>query len=132
MTGADTNERAPVFMQFLDAVHQFWHKNPSMFEFNQRYLMKLAQHQYSGLFGTFLFNNHREMLAEKHNSLISIFDYLGKHSPTFLNPVYDNKKSGRLLFPKGMWELQVWREVYCCSDVEQIVNNPVSSIVLRL
>lgn len=39
MTGSDTNERSPVFMQFLDAVHQLWLKNPDLFEFNQRYLV---------------------------------------------------------------------------------------------
>lgn len=122
--------------------------------------MKFGQHQYSGFFGTFLFNSYRELL--KHNnfcvqrnspcfeeescesssgsaSLISIFDYLTKVSfrilrvsiafqrnPTFLNPVYDPKKKGRLISPKKMWELQIWREVYCCTDVEQIVNSPVS------
>lgn len=39
MTGSDTNEQSPVFMQFLDSVHQLWLKNPDLFEFNQRYLV---------------------------------------------------------------------------------------------
>ncbi|KAI6188498.1 Phosphatidylinositol-3-phosphate phosphatase [Aphelenchoides besseyi] len=144
MTCTDTNERSPVFMQFLDAVHQLWLRNPDMFEFNQRYLMKLAQHQYSGMFGTFLFNNYREFLSsgefvvDSSNTpvfdnknetntrieLISVFDYLGKHNTTFVNPVFDSRKTHRLICPKAMWELQVWREVFCCSDLEGVVNNP--------
>lgn len=39
VTSTDTNERSPVFMQFIDAVHQLWLKNPDAFEFNQRYLV---------------------------------------------------------------------------------------------
>lgn len=39
ITSTDTNERSPVFMQFIDAVHQLWLRNPDAFEFNQRYLV---------------------------------------------------------------------------------------------
>lgn len=36
----DNNERSPVCLQFLDAVHQLWLRNPDCFEFNQRYLAR--------------------------------------------------------------------------------------------
>lgn len=35
--------------------------------------------------------------------LISVFDYLNKQNPTFMNPVYDAKKTSRLACPKRMW-----------------------------
>ncbi|CAD5220956.1 unnamed protein product [Bursaphelenchus xylophilus] len=146
----DTNEKAPVFLQFLDAVHQLWLKNPDRFEFNQRYLMKIAQHHHSALFGTFIFNNFQESvngyICNANNSfmtpfqvgspddesivnlgrvsMLSVFDYVGKHNPCFINPVYVSGKRGRLMCPKGMWELNVWREVYCCTDVESVINCP--------
>jgi hypothetical protein len=41
VTSTDTNERSPVFMQFMDAVHQLWMRNPDAFEFNQRYLVSI-------------------------------------------------------------------------------------------
>jgi hypothetical protein len=99
--------------------------------------MKLAQHQYSGMFGTFLFNNNWEMLkqsefsfdkdsSDKNNraTLISVFDYLNKQNPTFNNPVYEPRKATRLMCPKRIWELQIWKEVYCLTSAEENVNNP--------
>lgn len=108
--------------------------------------MKLAQHQYSAMFGTFLFNNYLELLkqnefsiqqsglcfdkdsVDKNNTatLISVFDYLNKQNPTFINPVFDPRKTSRLACPGKIWELQIYRQVYCCSSVEENVNNPVS------
>lgn len=38
----DNNEKSPVFLQWLDCVHQLWMKNSDAFEFNQRYLVSLA------------------------------------------------------------------------------------------
>ena len=40
MGSVDSNERAPVCLQFLDAVHQLWLRNPDAFEYNQRYLVR--------------------------------------------------------------------------------------------
>ena len=35
----DTNERCPVFLQWLDAVHQLHTQNPRAFQFNQIFLV---------------------------------------------------------------------------------------------
>uniref|UniRef100_A0A8C5ZRU6 phosphatidylinositol-3,5-bisphosphate 3-phosphatase n=1 Tax=Marmota marmota marmota TaxID=9994 RepID=A0A8C5ZRU6_MARMA len=53
----DLNERCPVFLQWLDCVHQLQRQFPCSFEFNEAFLVKLVQHTYSCLFGTFLCNN---------------------------------------------------------------------------
>lgn len=102
--------------------------------------MKLAQHSYSGIFGDFLFNSTKDALAHSvlpqsdeygaevkisMASLFVVWDYLRKDNPKFVNPAFNPLKKRRLNTPKVMWEIALWREVYCCTDVEAIVNNPV-------
>lgn len=52
----DRDNRSPVFIQFLDCVHQIWHQMPSQFEFSDELLVFLAHHTYSCKYGTFLLN----------------------------------------------------------------------------
>uniref|UniRef100_A0A6P4DYK7 Myotubularin-related protein 3-like n=1 Tax=Drosophila rhopaloa TaxID=1041015 RepID=A0A6P4DYK7_DRORH len=58
----EVNERCPVFLQWLDLVHQIHRQYPCSFEFSISYLIKLAQHSLSCLFGTFLCNSLRERI----------------------------------------------------------------------
>lgn len=58
--GDDPNERCPVFIQWLDCVHNIMAQYPCAFEFSKSYLVKLAQHTYSNIFGTFLCNSGAE------------------------------------------------------------------------
>jgi len=58
--GDDHNERCPVFLQWLDCIHQLMMQYDCVFEFSEAYLVKLVQHTYSNLFGTFLCNSSAE------------------------------------------------------------------------
>ena len=86
----DTNERCPVFLQFLDCVHQLMSQFPTAFEFNHAYLVKMVQHVYSNLFGTFLLNTVQERtshrIAERSHSLWS---FLLQKSKEYCNYLYE-------------------------------------------
>jgi myotubularin-related protein 3/4 len=45
---------APIFIQFLDCIHQLLLQNPSSFEYNEQFLLHIADAAVSGLFGNFL------------------------------------------------------------------------------
>ena len=55
-TRAD-DQLSPIMMQFLDCVWQIHHQCVQYFEFNARYILTVADHVYSGRFGTFLFSS---------------------------------------------------------------------------
>lgn len=115
IAGTNNNEQSPIFLQFLDAVHQMQHQLPTAFEFNRQYLIKLAQHAYSGLFGTFLFNSRREskMMKEQMNQEpISIWRFLGKDNERVVSSLYDKTIVGRINFDTEMCTLREWIEVY--------------------
>ncbi|OUC48617.1 hypothetical protein D917_06043, partial [Trichinella nativa] len=86
MQNGDQNQRSPVFLQWLDCIHYLLHEYPCSFEFNEIYLVKLAQHAYSGLFGTFLCNSiaERRQLTIPQRSF-SVWDYLNVSNGQFRN-----------------------------------------------
>jgi hypothetical protein len=54
------DERSPIFIQFLDCVHQLTVQFPRHFEFTSAFLVQIALHSYSSRFGTFLLNTEKE------------------------------------------------------------------------
>ncbi|KAG8146160.1 hypothetical protein E2320_012545 [Naja naja] len=95
----DLNERCPVFLQWLDCVHQLQRQFPCSFEFNEAFLVKLVQHTYSCLFGTFLCNNAKER-GEKHTQerTCSVWSLLRGGNKAFKNLLYSSQSESTRSF----------------------------------
>ncbi|XP_075773135.1 phosphatidylinositol-3,5-bisphosphate 3-phosphatase MTMR3 isoform X4 [Pelodiscus sinensis] len=117
-TSEDLNERCPVFLQWLDCVHQLQRQFPCSFEFNEAFLVKLVQHTYSCLFGTFLCNNAKER-GEKHTQerTCSVWSLLRAANKAFKNLLYSSQ-SETVLYPVcHVRNLMLWSAVYLpCSS----------------
>ncbi|KAM6155042.1 phosphatidylinositol-3,5-bisphosphate 3-phosphatase MTMR3 isoform 2-T2 [Rhynchocyon petersi] len=109
----DLNERCPVFLQWLDCVHQLQRQFPCSFEFNEAFLVKLVQHTYSCLFGTFLCNNAKER-GEKHTQerTCSVWSLLRAGNKTFKNLLYSSQSEAVLYPVCHVRNLMLWSAVY--------------------
>ncbi|XP_060533012.1 myotubularin-related protein 3 [Cylas formicarius] len=109
----DQNERCPVFLQWLDCVHQLVNQFPVSFEFSQNYLIKLAQHTYSNLYGTFLCNSQKQRAKIVAGKTFTVWEFL--NGARFRNHLYGapTTPSGRVLWPRtNVRDLRLWSEVY--------------------
>lgn len=68
---------SPVFLLFLDCVHQLVRQFPTRFEFNDFYLQFLAYQQLSGRFSSFKFNCEAERMGAAYSDPdSSIWSYI--------------------------------------------------------
>uniref|UniRef100_A0A8C4V1I3 SET binding factor 1 n=1 Tax=Falco tinnunculus TaxID=100819 RepID=A0A8C4V1I3_FALTI len=113
---------APIFLQFLDCVHQIHLQFPMEFEFSQYYLKFLSYHYISNRFRTFLLDSDYERIelgllyeekGERKSQQVykSIWDYidrLNKKAPIFFNYMYA-PEDGEVLRPySNISNLKVW------------------------
>ncbi|VDN01177.1 unnamed protein product [Thelazia callipaeda] len=127
-----SGESSPVFLQWLDCVHQLHLLFPDAFQFTLSYLTKLALHCYSGLFGTFLWNSQSERENwNKENGdkeTLSLWSFLDESKPEYCNVIYNSGKSnGRLHTSLHVEDLSVWKQLYVGPCIEKLINEPGSN-----
>ncbi|XP_065051913.1 myotubularin-related protein 10-A-like isoform X2 [Rhopilema esculentum] len=94
----DTNE-SPIFILFLDCVHQLLTQFPSRFGFTEQFLLLLIDGVYMCLFETFLFDTEYDRKKFNSNALESLWDFLATKIPPekfktlFLNQFYNIDKN---------------------------------------
>nr|XP_014341745.1 PREDICTED: myotubularin-related protein 4 isoform X2 [Latimeria chalumnae] len=109
----DLNEQCPVFVQWLDCVHQLLKQFPCLFEFNEAFLVKLVQHTYSCLYGTFLCNNPCEREARNtYKRTCSVWSLLRTGNKNFQNFLYITGNETILHPVCHVRALQLWTAVY--------------------
>jgi myotubularin-related protein 1/2 len=109
---AGDNDRSPIFIQFLDCAWQLLNQFPLDFEFNEAMLLEVADHLFSGRFGTFLFNNERERKEQElETKTASLWSYIDSEGARFQNPFYEPShattmypSTGSLLRKVTLWE----------------------------
>ncbi|XP_026124782.1 phosphatidylinositol-3,5-bisphosphate 3-phosphatase MTMR3 isoform X3 [Carassius auratus] len=113
----DLNERCPVFLQWLDCVHQLHRQFPCSFEFNEAFLVKLVQHTYSCLFGTFLCNSGKER-EDRHiqERTCSVWSLLRAANRSFRNMLYSSHSETVLHPVCHVRNLMLWTAVYLPSS----------------
>lgn len=109
----DENQRCPVFLQWLDCVHQLTRQFPCSFEFNETFLVKLAHHVYSCLFGTFLCNSENERLkGNVPRRTFSVWSFLKLRRKELKNYLYSSLSEQILQASHEPRSLQLWSTVY--------------------
>uniref|UniRef100_A0A4W5KCY4 SET binding factor 1 n=1 Tax=Hucho hucho TaxID=62062 RepID=A0A4W5KCY4_9TELE len=106
----------PVFLQFLDCVHQIHLQFPMEFEFSQYYLKFLAYHYVSNRFRTFLLDSDYERIELGEPFLRStdkgrMWDYidrLNKKTPIFFNYMFSPEDEEVLRPYSFISNLKVW------------------------
>lgn len=114
------DERSPVFIQFLDCVHQIMLQFPTVFEFNERMLVFLADMVHSSLFGTFLGNNakEREVVLDVKNKTVSVWTYILAKRSVYTSASFD-KKCEDVLWPStSIKKVKVWDRYFCRFDLD--------------
>eukprot|EP00767_Chilomastix_cuspidata_P008033 gnl/Chilomastix_cuspidata/901.p1 GENE.gnl/Chilomastix_cuspidata/901~~gnl/Chilomastix_cuspidata/901.p1 ORF type:complete len:997 (+),score=220.65 gnl/Chilomastix_cuspidata/901:70-2991(+) len=89
---------SPVFVQFLDCVHQVLAQFPDRFEFNEDFLLFILYHAYAGRCGTFMFDNEQDRVLHLVPRLtVSVWDlalYDARNRERFTNRSYDRAQAG--------------------------------------
>jgi len=105
-------QRAPIFLQFIDAVYQLTILFPNAFEFNQYFLVLILDHLHSCMFGTFLSNSMEERYEklECNVKTHSLWDLVKVNIKMFVNQDYEVHQI--LEFDVSKIQLRLWRAYY--------------------
>eukprot|EP00050_Salpingoeca_kvevrii_P010868 m.11020 g.11020 ORF g.11020 m.11020 type:complete len:1832 (-) comp3123_c0_seq1:128-5623(-) len=123
---SDVDNHTPIFLQFLDAVHQLVLQFPSQFEFNLHYLQTIAHHTYSMRFGTFLHDSeldrHKAATECSMQSLWTYLDYCHDASPEFQNFLYAPTSNTSPIRPNRMLAaLKFWTPCFVTHDQDSLL-----------
>lgn len=105
------DQRSPIFLQWLDCIHQLLHQFPEAFEFNMDYLLNLAFHYNSCLYGTFMYNSECERAEKKAKiKTASIWTDMIKHQNRYLNSKYEPVE---IIIPNSSpFKMRFWEEFF--------------------
>ena len=116
--GGGDDQSSPIFLQFLDAVHQLLLQNPNSFEFNEKFLLFLAKNYNSNLYGTFMYNNDKQRKENKaKEKTASVWTEIYRNYEPYLN-IYYSPNSVKILKPNfAYYNIKLWTDFF-------MENNP--------
>ena len=118
------SETSPVFLQWLDCVHQLLEQYPCSFEFNGSLLVFIMENVFSCKYGTFMANSVQEAIELKLSTSTSSLwsEILISQKSKFINALYA-PNSSVLHFSCSSRTLRFWKEFFLrwdsqCSERE--------------
>ncbi|EGZ16004.1 hypothetical protein PHYSODRAFT_316113 [Phytophthora sojae] len=127
-------QRSPVFLLWLDCVWQYIRQYPTECEFNESFLLTLADHVYSCKFGTFMFDCERQRkdFFAKHR-VFSIWSEINSQSERFTNHMYAPSDQATVLSPSTLSKnIKLWKGYFCRWDPTVIPPVPATTITMAL
>ena len=124
-TAAHADQRAPIFLQWLDVVWQLSQQFPTAFEFTTSLLLFLADALHSCCFGTFLGDSERErrLELEAPAACKSVWTYVLAHRRAYESRVYHHHAAA--LWPvASVKRVRLWEQYYCRWDSEFHPHGP--------
>ncbi|CAD5207811.1 unnamed protein product [Bursaphelenchus okinawaensis] len=107
-------QESPIFLCFLDCVWQLMRQYPSVFEFNEQFLILIAEHAFASEFGSFLGNNEKEKFEHNVKSrTASLWSYVNhpKILSDYINSLYQPYES--VLWPSvAAPSIVLWERFY--------------------
>eukprot|EP00731_Ephydatia_muelleri_P019707 Em0012g532a len=118
----DDDQRAPIFLQFIDCVWQMCVQFPHAFEFNEHFLVTILNHLYSCAFGTFLMDSEkiRDSLAVRART-ISLWSFINSQIHVYRNQSYS--EHGVLTLNTTIENLELWSNYYMNSQLKETCQN---------
>ena len=112
------DQASPIFLQFLDAVHQLLEQFPNAFEFNEKFLLFLAKTYNLNLYGTFMFNNEKERVERNaRENTASVWTEIFKDLKQYLNVYYD-ANSIKILEPNySYYNIKLWTAFFMENNI---------------
>ena len=118
---------SPIFIQFLDVVYQIMTQCPTAFEFRPNLLTFLSDEIYSGRYGTFLFNNEKQINeCNAQSTMISIWSEIILQRKNYYNPLFRENKTP-LKVSYEMQKMKVWTEFFFKYDKDGSENEILKS-----
>ena len=109
-----SDQKSPIFIQWLDCVSQLVFYNPFIFEFNMDFLVFIVYHLTSCKYGTFLCNCEKERKDLKiKEKTVSIWTDVFRGIERFKNNLYDEETNNTwklTFFPFN--KIRLWEECY--------------------
>lgn len=108
------NISSPVFLLFLDCIHQFVKEFPEIFEFNLNLLNFIGYHLYSGKYGTFLYNSEKERTKDNaYEKTESIWTEVANNRQKYINQEYDSNLNKDFVFRNfPYFKIKLWDEYF--------------------
>ncbi|PAV69151.1 hypothetical protein WR25_20585 [Diploscapter pachys] len=107
-------KESPVFLLFLDCVHQLISQYIHSFEFDESFLIFLFEHAYASEFGSFLGSSEMEKHELQVKKItVSLWSYVNNPEilKTFVNPLYEPRSS--VIWPSiAPQSIRTWSRVF--------------------